>query len=83
MTPEEKKELKRQFEKTKKSSKLHHVNGAMMDAIIKKHFSFHYSERDLEPIIDTLDYASNAISFETFLSMMEEEQQKVNEEKED
>ncbi len=46
--------------------------GRLLDSKITDKWGFHYSETDDDPMIDTLDYGTQGISFETFCSLMNE-----------
>ncbi len=44
--------------------------GGLLDSLIVDKWDFHYSETDDDPMIDTLDYGSNSICFDSFCSLM-------------
>jgi hypothetical protein len=69
---EQEKQLKKQFEKVRKLTKERHQQGIVLDKMIKAKWGFHYSDTDDDPMIDTLDYGTNSISFENFKERMEE-----------
>ena len=52
-------------------------NERTIGSLIKKRFGFHYSKADLEPIIDTLDYGSNNLSYKGFIDLMNEAREEI------
>ena len=64
------KELKKLFEATKKARKKATELSYSLDKKINEIFGFNYSETDNDEIIDTLDYATNNISFKHFFELM-------------
>ncbi len=46
------------------------------DKKIEEKYGFHYSDRDLDHIIDSIDYCQSDISFEKFDRIMKEERRK-------
>jgi Ca2+-binding EF-hand superfamily protein len=43
-----------------------------LDKKIIKHYGFHYSDKDLDYIIDSLDYGQGKLTFEEFDKIMKE-----------
>ena len=64
------KELKKLFEATKKARKEATDLSYLLDKKINEIFGFNYSETENDEIIDTLDYATNNISFKHFFELM-------------
>ena len=64
------KELKKLFEATKKATQKAKELSYSLDKKIDEIFGFNYSETDNDEIIDTLDYATNNISFKHFFELM-------------
>lgn len=58
-----------------KLKKLAHTHRIYMDKLARKErkkFGFEHPETDIDPIIDTLSYGINSLSFEEYLEYMEE-----------
>lgn len=51
---------------------IHHRAKMLLDREIEKVYGFHYSDRDLDYIIDSLDYAQGKLTFKEFDKIMEE-----------
>ena len=66
----DKSELKRLYDKTVKSGALHWKNKAGLDDAIVEMFGTHYSDHDENSIIDSIDYNSRGLDFETFFNIM-------------
>ena len=66
------KKIESLFKKKKKLVRQISEVGHELDLLIREQWGFHYSETDDDPIIDTLDYGTNGISFETFVYKMNE-----------
>lgn len=49
---------------------------AKLDIQIRKEYEFHYSDADIDEIIDCLDYGQGTISFRKFIELMNEEKEK-------
>jgi len=72
MTKEEKKELRKCFNLNKKLAISHADCSRRFDNLLIEHWKEHYSEKDIDPIIDTLDYGTSNITFEDFMEYMNE-----------
>lgn len=70
ITKEDLKELRRLFKIKKKLTRELLVLGQEFDKKIIEVFGIHYSNMDDEPLIDTLDYGTNSVDFETFINSM-------------
>ena len=70
MTKEEKKELRKAFKLTSKLAEQHLISGSNLDKLINKHWKEHYSENDIDELIDCLDYGTATMSFDSFLYYM-------------
>lgn len=68
--------MRREFEKVKKLTKQRMDASRRLDEIIQYEYGFSYSDFDNDEIIDTLDYATDDISYETFRRLMDAEKQK-------
>ena len=77
MTKEQKKYFKKIFNRTAKAALDHRILNRELDSLISQHYQFHYSEYDIEPIIDTLDYGTDKISFEQFIEYMDCKKQDI------
>ena len=65
--------MKEQFEKVKELAiKLHNETG-ILDSMIDKRWGFNPSDKDLDEIIDTLDYGTGNISYKEFVWLMDKE----------
>jgi len=64
------KTMKQLFNEKKKLVKKANEVGRELDKMIKEKWGFSFSETDDDPMIDTLDYGTNSISFENFESRM-------------
>ena len=53
--------------------------GSELDKLIREKWGFHYSETDDDFIIDTLDYGTSGINFETFKNKMNQYKQNSDE----
>jgi hypothetical protein len=67
------------FDQQKKLSRRARINGHELDMLIMKKWGFNFSETDDDPIIDTLDYGINSISFEEFCDRMDKYKSTRNE----
>lgn len=50
------------------------------DIIIEDKWNFHYSDRDIDYIIDTLDYGIGNLSYKDFCNIMNKEKEKIEKE---
>lgn len=62
--------MKAQFNKVKKLARQLKAESWELDRMIDNEWGFSYSETDDDKIIDTLDYATDDITFEEFNSRM-------------
>ena len=62
--------IKAQFEEVKRLAKDHRKASVKMDELIEENWSAHYSDMDLDKIIDTLDYGTGSLSFVEFENWM-------------
>lgn len=67
------------FNRVKKMTRERHLLGAELDREIEKRWGFHYSETDDDPIIDTLDYGTNSITYDEFVKRMDEYKKNIEE----
>lgn len=65
------KELKKQFEKVKKLAYQNSKQSRKLDVMIYKKWRFSYSDKDIDEIIDTLDYGVGNATFERFVELMD------------
>lgn len=49
------------------------IASTKLDEQIRKKYGFHYSDKDMDEIIDALDYGDSWISFERFTKLMDGE----------
>ena len=68
--------MKSLFNKKKKLIKQLNEIGYLLDKEIEKRWEFHYSQTDCDPIIDTLDYGTNNISYKDFVDTMNDFKEK-------
>ena len=73
------KEMEKLFNKKKKIISQLNAVGYKLDAMIDESWNFHYSDTDDDQIIDTLDYGTNNISYETFVEIMDEYKKNLDE----
>lgn len=45
---------------------------SVFDAEIKERYGFHYSDKDIDEIIECLDYGFDTMTFEKFKALMQE-----------
>jgi catalase (peroxidase I) len=50
------------------------------DMLVEEKYGFHYSDKDLDEIIDSIDYGNGGLSFEEFEKIMLSNQQKSEKE---
>lgn len=81
MTTEDFKEFKKLYNKVSKAAKTKRKLSASLDRLINKYYGFRFSDYDIEPIIDTIDYGINDISFKDFIAYMNEQRDKLIESK--
>ncbi len=62
--------MKKLFNEKKKLVVKTNITGRKLDALIYEEWGFSFSDTDDDPIIDTLDYGTNSISFEKFKERM-------------
>lgn len=65
-------ELSKLFYKMQKLSKEISNNKARFDRLIEDKYGFHYSEKDLDEIIDCIDYGNGNMTFKEFDKIMRE-----------
>lgn len=70
------KELKKAFNRKMKAASENKAAGHALDALISEKWGFHYSDRDMDWIIDSLDYGHGGLDFKGFVRMMDEESKK-------
>ena len=75
-----KKRIRTLFKEYSMINKIHCKAKLLLDKEIEKVYGFHYSDRDLDYIIDSLDYAQGKLTFEEFDKIMEENIHKVENE---
>lgn len=75
-----KKGIEKKLEKYCSVAETYHELRRDFDEAIIEFYGFHYQDRDLDWIIDALDYCGQ-ITFEDFHSTMMEEKQKIKESK--
>lgn len=73
MTKKETIELRKIFNQCKQLSINHSNCSRKLDVLIFKHWYEHFSENDIDPIIDTIDYGTNDITFNVFLEYMNDQ----------
>ena len=64
------KNLEKQFNKVQKLSVKFSLEHAILDEMINKEYGYHYSEKNMDYIIDCLDYGNAQLDFEVFDRMM-------------
>lgn len=64
------KTMKQLFDEKKKYVIKANLAGRELDKMIEDRWGFHYSSTDDDPIIDTLDYGTNSISYKDFVDRM-------------
>lgn len=69
------KELRTLFNAKKKIIKESFNVGGLLDSKIYKLFKYHYSDKNIDAIIDVLDYGYGDIDFDVFLELMINNQQ--------
>jgi hypothetical protein len=74
-----KNELKKQFQKTIKLSIEYNFEKHFLDDLIEAYYGFHYSDRNMDYIIDSIDYGQG-ITFEEFNSIMTNEKKELKDE---
>lgn len=70
------KEFKKLYNLTKRLSQQHHEASWQLDRMIDKYYGFNYSETNDDQIIDTLDYGTSGLNFESFIKLMDEYKEK-------
>lgn len=65
-------ELKKLFNKKKRYTRLCHEVGMDFDRAINKVWGFSFSDTDDDRMIDTLDYGTDSITFESFKKRMDD-----------
>ena len=71
--------LKQLFKKKKKLTQQAHRVGKELDRMVAEKWGFNFSETADDPIIDTLDYGTNSISFKEFEARMNEYKKQLDE----
>lgn len=61
------------FEEVKRLCLEYKKKSHKLDKQIEEKFGFHYSDFDMDNVIDTLDYGTDNISFNDFIKLMEEQ----------
>lgn len=64
--------LSHKFEKLKEISLLHHKLLKEFGDLSEELYGFIYNSKDIDPIIDTLEYGTDSISFEDYVRLMSE-----------
>ena len=64
------KKLEKQFEKVKEIAVTKHYEGHKLNLMIEEKWGYSYSDKDLDEIIDSIDYGTSNISFERFIELM-------------
>ena len=70
------KEMKALFNKKKKLIQEANGVGSVLDVKIRERWGFHYSQTDSDPMIDTLDYGTDALDYKGFVEMMDDFKEK-------
>lgn len=71
MKDKEREELRKQFYKAKRAAIKHHVEGAKFNKMTEDYFGYHYSEYDIDEVIDCLMYGINGgLFFKGFMDNM-------------
>lgn len=65
------KTMKQLFNERKKAVAKSNKIGFELDELIQKRWGFSFSDTDDDPIIDSLDYGTNSISFDEFVKRMD------------
>lgn len=65
-------DIKRQFNKVKSLCAKLRAESFKLDRMIDEEWGFSYSDTDDDPMIDTLDHATQSISFEEFKKRMDQ-----------
>lgn len=73
--------LRTQFDKVKKIASKNLTESMKLDEMIRDRWGYHYSENDIDSIIDTLDYGTGNISFKEFLELMDSKGQSIHNKK--
>jgi hypothetical protein len=67
----EKQELRRQFNKVLRAAKKHTDEKVKLDVMIEECYGWHYSNFNIDEIIDALDKGIHTMSFNAFDAIME------------
>ena len=62
---------KKQYENMVKTSQEFHYQKTMFDAKIQEIYNGHYSDYDIDLLIDSIDYGQGKISYECFCELMQ------------
>ena len=62
-----------QFNKVSRLASQLSIESAKLDRQIMDEYGFHYSDKDMDEIIDCLDYGTSTLSFNSFKRLMEKE----------
>ena len=73
--------LRNQFDKVKRIADKNLTESMKLDEMIRDRWEYHYSEYDIDEIIDTLDYGTAKISFKEFLELMDSKGQSIHNKK--
>lgn len=65
-------QLKQLFEERKKAVKWANEAGFNLDRALAERYPFPFSETDNDEAIDTLDYGTSSMDFESFIEMIDE-----------
>lgn len=65
-------ELSKLFSKMQKLSVEIQKNKSRFDEMIEEKYGYHYSDKDLDKIIDCLDYGNRSMTFKEFDKIMRE-----------
>ena len=71
--------MKAQFNKVKKLARQLKTESWKLDRMIDNEWGFNYSETDDDKMIDTLDYATDDITFEEFKLRMDQYKKDLDE----
>jgi len=72
--------MKKLYNEKKRLIKLVTEVGYLLDKEIDKRFGFNYSQTDSDPMIDTLDYGTQNLSYKNFIELMEDYKKKMKNE---
>ena len=73
------KTMKQLFNEKKKLVAKVNAVGREFDTLVSEKWGFSFSDTDDDPMIDTLDYGTNSISFENFCERMDEYKKQMDE----